>query len=285
MSGDEPPNDRLLAAFEADMEEIHVAAKREIRYNATRFLQLLGEHGGLGTAHLLLATDDIAYGFVEITLAGRPDLTVESLVLRREYTCLFSDDELRRARERLGLREGLERLFEAEWDTPTVAVLTGGRRVLVTTCLRSETRLPEPIERTACCWAPNKPTLEFERRPTWAEFILVRLLERAGWEGVWVKNWAGGREFCIDVDRRRELPEATKRLFGRIHARAENLRGGGTWDVLAWRGSEHVLVESKQRGSDALRESQIGFLEAAIGEGLRPSQFAIVEYEMRTAVG
>jgi hypothetical protein len=35
-------------------------------------------------------------------MAGRPDLNVESVALQEEFQALFSADELRTARERLG---------------------------------------------------------------------------------------------------------------------------------------------------------------------------------------
>jgi hypothetical protein len=83
------------------MEAIYHQAK-SIGYNATRFLQMLREHGGLETAHQLLSGDGVSYGFTELWLRGRPDLTVEALALQPEYVELFSDAELAGASERLG---------------------------------------------------------------------------------------------------------------------------------------------------------------------------------------
>jgi hypothetical protein len=94
--------DPVVARFDAEMEEIYYNAKREIGYNATRFLVMVKELGGLQAAHQLLAGERIHDGFAELLLAGRPDLTVEALVLRSEFQSLFSDDELQVARERLG---------------------------------------------------------------------------------------------------------------------------------------------------------------------------------------
>jgi hypothetical protein len=94
--------DPVVARFDAAMEEIYYNAKREIGYNATRFLVMVKELGGLQAAHQLLAGERIHDGFAELLLAGRPDLTVEALVLREEFQPLFSESELRIARERLG---------------------------------------------------------------------------------------------------------------------------------------------------------------------------------------
>ena len=96
------PEEALTARFETAMEAIYYDAKREIGYNATRFLVMVKELGGLEAAHRLLAGERVHEGFAELLLAGRPDLTVEALVLKQEFQPLFSEAELRVARERLG---------------------------------------------------------------------------------------------------------------------------------------------------------------------------------------
>lgn len=92
----------LVARFDAAMENIYHDAKREVGYNATRFLVMVRELGGLHAAHRLLGGDRIHDGFGELLLAGRPDLTVEALVLNPEFQTFFSEEELRVARQRLG---------------------------------------------------------------------------------------------------------------------------------------------------------------------------------------
>ncbi|MGE3960449.1 MAG: hypothetical protein AB7F65_02055 [Dehalococcoidia bacterium] len=83
------------------MLDIYVRAKREAHYNATRFLQMVAEKGGLATAHQLLALPP-SDGFGALWAAGRVDLTVEALVLRPEFRHLFSDAEVATAAERVG---------------------------------------------------------------------------------------------------------------------------------------------------------------------------------------
>jgi hypothetical protein len=100
----EKERQRLIARFDSEMDEIYFRAKREIKYNATIFLQMVREHGGLATAHRLLASNVIGYGFAELLLAGRPDLTVEAAVLRPEFSVLFSPEELSVAAERLRMQ-------------------------------------------------------------------------------------------------------------------------------------------------------------------------------------
>ena len=95
------PGPEVRAAFERAMRDVYVRAKKEANYNATYFLTMLSNYGGLGTAHRLLGAGDVASGFTALYERGRLDLTVEALVLEREFVGLFSDKELETARERL----------------------------------------------------------------------------------------------------------------------------------------------------------------------------------------
>ena len=62
---------------------------------------MLSEYGGLGTAHRLLASPEVASGFTALYERGRLDLTVEVLVLKPEFVGLFTDEEVETARQRL----------------------------------------------------------------------------------------------------------------------------------------------------------------------------------------
>ncbi len=94
--------ERLERHFDAAMEGIYHEAAR-LGYRPTRFLEMVREHGGVGTAHRLLATDKIHDGLAELFLLGRLDLTVEHHVLLPEFASLFTEEERRTARTRLGI--------------------------------------------------------------------------------------------------------------------------------------------------------------------------------------
>src|SRR5262245_17301112 len=97
--------------------------------------------------------------------------------------------------------------LDAEARAPALVRLpVSGATVSVQSYLRREEPATEPVPRAGSCWAPNKPAILWDGQPTWAECVLVRLLERAGWDARWIKNWAGGREFCLAPDRPRDLP-------------------------------------------------------------------------------
>lgn len=94
----------LERRFDVAMLDIYHAAAR-LGYRPTRFLEMVQVHGGVETAHRLLATERVQDGLGELFLLGRLDLTVEHHVLLSEFAPLFSDDERRTARARLGIPE------------------------------------------------------------------------------------------------------------------------------------------------------------------------------------
>ncbi|MEO3807687.1 hypothetical protein ABGB17_01645 [Sphaerisporangium sp. B11E5] len=89
--------------FHRAMIEIYQTAKRDLGYNATRFIQMVSERGGLATARQLLWSDQISDGFETLRSHGRLDLTVEAHVLREEFVELFTEEDRQRARDRLDL--------------------------------------------------------------------------------------------------------------------------------------------------------------------------------------
>lgn len=88
------------AAFHEAMTGVYEKAKA-IGYHPTYFIQMVANDGGLAAAKQLLAADKPSQGFTELWERGRLDLTVEALVLRPEFSSLFSTMELRTARRRL----------------------------------------------------------------------------------------------------------------------------------------------------------------------------------------
>ncbi len=91
----------LEIVFHRRMLEVYHRAKAECGYNATRFLQMVSNEGGLKTARKLLATAEPSDGFTVLWENHRLDLTVEFLVLKSEFRSLFTDQEITIARERL----------------------------------------------------------------------------------------------------------------------------------------------------------------------------------------
>ena len=93
--------DDIKACFHEEMISIYWKAKTECNYNATRFLQMVNEQGGLEAAKSLLHVDGYSDGIVALWERGRPDITMEALVLQKPWDILFSEEELNIARKRL----------------------------------------------------------------------------------------------------------------------------------------------------------------------------------------
>ena len=93
--------DEVERRFHRAMIAIYETAKRELGYNATRFLQMLREQGGPATARLLLWSDTPSDGFTTLWERHRLDLTVEDHVLRAEFASLFSEADREQALTRL----------------------------------------------------------------------------------------------------------------------------------------------------------------------------------------
>jgi hypothetical protein len=70
-------------------------------YWASYFLRGVRNHGGPDYAHQLLRKEGTTDGFQRLKVEGRLDLTMEALVLRPEYSALFSNEERRVAAHRL----------------------------------------------------------------------------------------------------------------------------------------------------------------------------------------
>jgi hypothetical protein len=68
-------------------------------------------------------------------------------------------------------------------------------------------------------------------------------------------------------------------LLGRIQ-KAAGCRDGA-WDVFCWNGPEVLFAESKRAGRDAIRDTQVHFLDAALSVGFTVDQFLIVEWSIR----
>ncbi len=92
---------KLENKFNQEMLLIYERAKSECKYNATRFLGMVTERGGLQAAKILLNAKHLSGGFVELWKCHRLDLTVEALVLQPEWKILFSDEERVISKKRL----------------------------------------------------------------------------------------------------------------------------------------------------------------------------------------
>ena len=92
-------------AFHDSMLSIYRQAKEECRYNATYFLRMVTEMGGLAAARALLHSNNPSDGFTALWEHKRLDLSVEYHVLLPQYRSLFTDEERAIAHRRLEQHE------------------------------------------------------------------------------------------------------------------------------------------------------------------------------------
>jgi hypothetical protein len=87
--------------FAREMLRAADEAKRELRYNPTYWLRMIGELGAVGAAKQLLKGPNVSDGFTRLWEERRLDLSVEYFVLLPKYAPLFSGAERAEARRRL----------------------------------------------------------------------------------------------------------------------------------------------------------------------------------------
>lgn len=73
----------------------------KIGYRPERMIGMVNEGDPVQVAKRLVVSGDIQQGFREMINRGRPDLTMECIMLRSEFAGLFTADELDAARWRL----------------------------------------------------------------------------------------------------------------------------------------------------------------------------------------
>ena len=78
-----------------------VEAARERNYNATYFLRMLAQYGGLETARRLIAKRDPQAGLMQLWELRLLNDSMEAVMLRSRFRSLFTDEELAEAKQRL----------------------------------------------------------------------------------------------------------------------------------------------------------------------------------------
>lgn len=93
--------EKIESDVHAAMIGIYRSALSECGYRATRFLQMVTEHGGLRAAKSLLHAGGYSEGLTALWEKQRLDLSMEALVLTSPWSSLFTPEELAVARKRL----------------------------------------------------------------------------------------------------------------------------------------------------------------------------------------
>lgn len=155
--------------------------------------------------------------------------------------------------------------------TPTTFRLSSGKTLAVSTrSIRFEPWGGEPIADTY----GGKALVNAGGKPLFAELAVLQLLQKQGWDGRWVDTYrAKFRTGWPDVC---PLPPRQQALFDRIVTTNGERRG--CWDVFAWRGDTVLFVECKRIGKDRIRDSQVGWLDAALAAEIPGDAFLVAEW-------
>ena len=124
----------------------------------------------------------------------------------------------------------------------------------------------------------NKAILNSSGRPRFAELAVLDLIRAEGWEGVWVDTFGSKYRTGMMDEPPVDLPEPHRAMLGSILARDTTAR---PWDLLLWKPGAYLFVELKRTKKDHIQDTQRAFLRAALGSGVPPSAFMLVEWTLR----
>ncbi len=129
------------------------------------------------------------------------------------------------------------------------------------------------------------------------ELAVLRLLERAGWEGRWViTTGAKHGEISKLLTRWQDVPRADQRhvpiedagarqlLAGIAHAN-KPARYAGCWGVFAWRDGAYAFLDCKRSSGpkiESVKAKQVEWMRMALASQpglLKPDSFAIVQWD------
>jgi hypothetical protein len=124
----------------------------------------------------------------------------------------------------------------------------------------------------------NKPILDFEGVPLFAELVVWRLFEREGWSGGWMSGTTRYRtQMPSESKTIYALPDPQRQLLDDIYNRAGVRRGRA--DVYCWKGEAIAFAEVKHRDNDQISPDQRAWIEAALRVGVPLASLLIVEWE------
>lgn len=124
----------------------------------------------------------------------------------------------------------------------------------------------------------KKPVCNFNGEMVVAEIAVLRLLQEAGWNGVWVDPWQNKNKYRNALPPQCcELPAHAQEFLNRISGSKKWPRG--CWDVFAWKDERYLFVECKRKGRDSLRPGQKKWLASALKSGIPQSSFIIFDWD------
>jgi hypothetical protein len=120
----------------------------------------------------------------------------------------------------------------------------------------------------------GKAILCYEGEALYAELYILRLLEASGWDGAWIDTYR--RRVLRGPSMPASIPPTIASVRAAIAARAGT--EFGSFDVIAWNGSDVLFAEAKRSGHDRIRRTQVRWIAAALEVGIPRDAMLIVEW-------
>jgi hypothetical protein len=162
----------------------------------------------------------------------------------------------------------------------SLAIIAGSQTVLVPTATVAYQRWPGP----KLTWRETYGKTQLVGQDggrTCAEVAIVEALRAAGWDAWWIDSFGQAptswRSSIAVVD---GLPAPVRDRFATVEAGAGSPKPT-RWDIVAWKGPDIVILESKGSG-DTIRPGQAAWLARALETGaFVAADFGVVSYVAR----
>lgn len=125
----------------------------------------------------------------------------------------------------------------------------------------------------------NKPIIDWNNEPVFAELAVLRLFQSHNWNGVWVDSYSHGK-YRVGLLNTEPIQIPTK--YNKLIQSIRNNVGknGGCWDVFLWKDEKILFIELKRFKKDKIQNTQNVWLEASLLNGLQPENFALIEWKI-----
>jgi len=133
----------------------------------------------------------------------------------------------------------------------------------------------------------NKPLIDFDGVPVFAEIAILKLGLISSWKGRWIETYGmkGNNPYYLSdwvddkLGKQKSSEIESDKVKSVIEQIAQENNGySGTWDIILWKDDEFVFYECKRKNKDSLRGSQLNWIESALKCGLNLKNFVILEW-------
>lgn len=134
----------------------------------------------------------------------------------------------------------------------------------------------------------NKPLIDVNGKPMFAELAIMHEFLKNGFEARWIETYGKGNMNPIFLTEWKDesyknqthVPIENSKILEMLNGIAKENKNSfsGCWDVIAWKNDQLIFAESKHKGKDRIRQTQIDWLAAAFRYGLKPENFLVIEW-------